>query len=361
MASVTATHRTPKSAKRMSGRDPSAQQSDSTSAGTSTASDTEQRIEDLLATYRTVPHVLPGRGEPPVQTFPGRIVEAGQREVLLRSTPNFGQPGVRQAVYVHGLGGAARNWTDLMHLLAPVAGGIAPDLPGFGKSSPPKDGDYSLPAHAQVVVRLIEDRCVGPVDLFGNSMGGAIATRIAALRPDLVRTLTLVSPALPDLRPKLSVAPIILQSTPLLRDVARRVLRTGDPERAVDRMHEACYADPSLVSAARRDEQIEETAWRLRTGVSAVALRQSARGLVDAYIPGRPGYLWPLAERVECPTLAIFGTHDKLVDSRLADRAARSFRNGRVVTLPEMGHVAQLEAPEKVAQMVLTMWADTHA
>lgn len=361
MASVTATHRTPKSAKRMSGRDVPDEQAGPATAAAPQESDSEAQIEALLATYRTVPHVLPGRGEPPIETFPGRIVEAGKRDVLLRSTPNFGDPGLRQAVYVHGLGGAARNWTDLMYLLAPVAGGIALDLPGFGKSSAPKDGDYSLPAHAQVVVRLIEDRCDGPVDLFGNSMGGAIATRIAALRPDLVRTLTLVSPALPDLRPKLSVAPIILQSAPLVRDVARRVLRTDDPERAVDRMHQACYADPSLVSAVRRDEQIEETAWRLRTGVSAEALRQSARGLVDSFIPGRPGYLWPLAERVECPTLAIFGTHDKLVDSRLADRAARSFRNGRVVTLPEMGHVAQLEAPEKVAQMVLTMWAETHA
>ena len=39
--------------------------------------------------------------------------------------------------------------------------------------------------------------------LFGNSMGGAISMIVAAAQPDLVRTLTLVSPAVPDLRPRL--------------------------------------------------------------------------------------------------------------------------------------------------------------
>jgi pimeloyl-ACP methyl ester carboxylesterase len=51
-------------------------------------------------------------------------------------------------------------------------------------------------------VALLESRGAGPVHLFGNSLGGAVAVRLAALRPDLVRTLTLVSPALPVLRPR---------------------------------------------------------------------------------------------------------------------------------------------------------------
>ncbi len=75
----------------------------------------------------------------------------------------------------------------------------APDLPGFGWSDAPADGDYSPAAHARVVADLIE--VVGrPVHLVGNSLGGAIVTRVAAQRPELVSTLTLISPALPAYR-----------------------------------------------------------------------------------------------------------------------------------------------------------------
>lgn len=318
-----------------------------------------ETIEHLLGAYRGAAEQVNDTGHAPIHEFEGRFVEAGQRMVFLRSTENAGDSSVRQAVFVHGLGGSARNWTDLMYLLSPVVGGIAPDLPGFGRSPMPVDRDYSQGAHAQTVIRLIEDRCDGPIDLFGNSMGGAIATRIAALRPDLVRSLVLVSPALPDLRPRLSVAPLIAMTTPVVADLTARVFKTGDAEAAVDRMHNVCFLDTDRVHPERRAVQVEETRWRLSRENAADPMRLSARGLGRAFLPGRPDYLWSLAEKVECPTLAIFGTHDKLVDPRLANRAARSFQNGRVTTL-KTGHVAQLEDPVKVARLVLQMWVENH-
>lgn len=86
-----------------------------------------------------------------------------------------------------------------MGLLAGHLDCWAPDLPGFGRSHPPADGSYALSTHVTAVVRLIEESGRGPVHLFGNSLGGAVSTRVAARRPDLVATLTLVSPALPSL------------------------------------------------------------------------------------------------------------------------------------------------------------------
>ena len=50
-------------------------------------------------------------------------------------------PDAAPALFVHGLGGAATNWTDLMALLRDRLDGVAPDLPGFGWSPPPRDGD----------------------------------------------------------------------------------------------------------------------------------------------------------------------------------------------------------------------------
>ena len=316
-------------------------------------------LEQLLETYRTAPEMVGADGHAPLKEYEGRFVEADDRMVFLRSTDDAGRRDKRQAVFVHGLGGSARNWTDLMYLLSPVVGGIAPDLSGFGRSPMAVDSDYSQDAHARTVIRLIEDRCDGPVDLFGNSMGGAISVRIAAQRPDLVRSLVLVSPALPDFRPRLSVAPLIAMTAPVVADLAARVVNTNDAEAAIDRMYDLCYLDPSRVHGERRADQIEETRWRMARHNAADPLRQSARGLGRAFIPGTSDYLWSMAERIEVPTLAIYGTHDKLVDPRLANRTARTIPNVRVTTL-KTGHVAQLEDPVATARLVLQMWSEDH-
>src|SRR6185436_866657 len=103
-------------------------------------------------------------------------------------------------VYVHGLGGSATNWTDLAALLGPRAAGTAVDLPGFGRSRPPAGFDFTPATHADALLCFLAGRNE-PVHLLGNSLGGAIAISVAARRPELVRTLTLVSPAMPDRRP----------------------------------------------------------------------------------------------------------------------------------------------------------------
>src|SRR4051794_25933976 len=92
--------------------------------------------------------------------------------------------GLPPAVFVHGLGGSTQNWALLMDALARDVDGHAVDLPGFGQSPPPDDADLSVTAHMRAVVDYLELAGRGPVHLFGNSLGGAVATRLAALRPD---------------------------------------------------------------------------------------------------------------------------------------------------------------------------------
>lgn len=128
-----------------------------------------------------------------------RSVELPGLTLTIRARPRI-PCGVAPALLVHGLGGSSQNWSALMPLLTDVLDSEAVDLPGFGDSPPPDDGNYSVTGHARAVIRLLDAGGRGPVHLFGNSLGGAVATRVAAVRPDLVRTLTLVSPALPEIR-----------------------------------------------------------------------------------------------------------------------------------------------------------------
>jgi pimeloyl-ACP methyl ester carboxylesterase len=281
-----------------------------------------------------------------VETPAGRLhVRRGRRPERVEGT----------AVYVHGLGGAATNWTDLMGLLGDTLTGYAPDLPGFGWSDPPPHGDYSLRAHADVVTAFLEHlagRGETPVHLFGNSLGGAVVTRVAAVRSDLVRTLVLVAPALPSYRPRPTNVHLPLVATPLLGDRLGRLLARRSPEQQVRDVLSLCYADASAVPAQRREEAVVEARRRGDLPHAREALMESLRGLMRAYFDRGPQSLWRLAALVESPTLLLYGMRDKLVDPRSSRRAVRTFPHARLVRLATSGHVPQMEHPEVVERAV---------
>lgn len=270
------------------------------------------------------------------------------------------RPGLPPALFVHGLGGSSHNWDLLMARLAGQVHGEAVDLPGFGQSPPPDDGLLSVQAHAQAVADHLDRRGRGPVHLFGNSLGGAVATRLAAQRPDLVRTLTLISPALPELPPQSSALPTALLALPGAAGLLRRASAGQSFEAQTQSVLELCYGDPGRIDPARRAVLVEEYRRRASVPYALDVLCGSARGIVGAYTTVRgEGALWRLAERVRVPVLLVYGLRDKLVGYRMAARAMRSFPDARLLTLPRAGHVAMMEYPDLVARRVGEFLAET--
>ncbi|WP_306314980.1 alpha/beta fold hydrolase [Streptomyces hydrogenans] len=280
--------------------------------------------------------------------------------LTVRSRPGA-RAGLPPALYVHGLGGSSQNWSALMPLLADLVDGEAVDLPGFGDSPPPDDGNYSVTGHARAVIRLLGASGRGPVHLFGNSMGGAVATRVAAVRPDLVRTLTLVSPALPELRAQRTAWPTALLAVPGVAGLFARLSRDWTAEQRVRGVLSLCYGDPGLVTDEGLRHAVEEMERRLELPYFWDAMARSSRGIVDAYTLGGQHGLWRQAERVLAPTLLIYGGRDRLVSYRMARRAAAAFRGSRLLSLPDAGHVAMMEYPETVAAAARELIADHDA
>jgi pimeloyl-ACP methyl ester carboxylesterase len=267
--------------------------------------------------------------------------------VHARSVPGPG--GALGAVLVHGLGGSSLNWTDLLLEIGPEVGAVAPDLPGFGASDPPVDGDYRPAAMAEVVAELIEARCEPPVHLIGNSMGGAIALVVAARRPDLVRSLALVSPALPRYTAMLTNIHLPVLTVPKVGEAVLDRYLARQPALRMQATIEACFADPARLHPQRLAEALAETAARDALPYARDAYLQSLRGLLATYRDASDQRPWRLAEQVRCPVLVLHGRADRLVDPRGADRASRHFGNVRVVVLPDTGHVAMQEHPARVA------------
>ncbi|WP_018544359.1 alpha/beta fold hydrolase [Streptomyces sp. LaPpAH-108] len=298
-----------------------------------------------LPAASVLPRVAPvrvGEGE--------RMRSVGLPGVTLsvRSRP-AAREGLAPALYVHGLGGSSQNWSQLMAELDGLVDSEAVDLPGFGDSPPPDDGDYSVTGHARAVIRYLDAAGRGPVHLFGNSLGGAVSTRVAAVRPDLVRTLTLVSPALPELRIQRSAAPTGLLGVPGVATLFNRLTREWTAEQRVRGVMALCYGDPARVSPEAFQYAVEELERRLRLPYFWDAMARSARGIVNAYTLGGQQGLWRQAERVLAPTLLVYGGRDQLVGFRMAAKAARAFRDSRLLSLPDAGHVAMMEYPEVVA------------
>jgi pimeloyl-ACP methyl ester carboxylesterase len=273
-------------------------------------------------------------------------------EVTLNVRESPAGPGAEPAVLVHGLGGSSLNWTALMGLMGDRLASRAPDLPGFGLSPPPHDGRYTVAAHAAAVEALIDKDGRGPVHLFGNSLGGAIATTVAAERPDLVRTLTLVSPALPDLAPGLYRLPVAVTGIPGVGSALAGRLAKLPPDRRVRQLVHLCFADPSAVSAEWVAAAEREVAARQRQPYAVDAMARSAHGIVREFLARGPEGLWERAARVPAPTLVLYGRADKLVRPAMAPKARRTFPDARVYVLPHTGHVAQMEHPGLVARLV---------
>ncbi len=197
-----------------------------------------------------------------------------------------------------------------------------------------------------------------PAHLFGNSMGGAISVFVATARPDLVKTLTLVSPAVPDLRPRLdrmSDPRMALAVLPVIGSRCAGSSRTSPRTNAPSRC--STCASPTRHGAGNRiEESIREHEERARQRWADRALSLSTVGLFKQWFTPGPKSLWRLLPQVKAPTLVVWGENDRLVSVRKGPRTARSLPKGRLLVLPRTGHVAQMERPATVARAVLGMW-----
>jgi pimeloyl-ACP methyl ester carboxylesterase len=198
-----------------------------------------------------------------------------------------------------------------------------------------------------------------PVHLLGNSLGGLVALFVAASRPDLVATLTLVSPAMPVYRvPSAFNRTLLLLLLPGVPALAERRLSGVTPEQQVRGMVQMCFGDPRRVPRVRLEQALEEMRERAGQPWATQALTRSMRGLITSYLRVGRANAWRMARSLQMPTLVVWGDRDRLVDPRLAPRLAAAVPGARLLVLETVGHVAMLEAPEETARAVLGLLED---
>jgi len=106
-----------------------------------------------------------------------------------------GRSGV-PIVFIHGNGGSSAQWrSQLEHVRRSGRRAIAIDLPGFGRSTAPANGDLSLDAMAAAIDRAVDAIGVNRFAIAGHSYGGAVVAKYAALHPQKVAGVVYVDAA----------------------------------------------------------------------------------------------------------------------------------------------------------------------
>ena len=298
-----------------------------------------------------------------VRSWPGREVQVGAQRVHVRTTPTDAGDA-EPALFVHGLGGSAHNWTDFAGVLRNRLAVEAIDLPGHGRSGPGRQ--YTPNAFAEIVIAYLEQSGEqsgrGPVHLVGNSMGGAVSLLVAARRPDLVRTLTVISPAVPDNRPRIyplrNDPRMALLVVPVLgeRVVASFNRRYAVEVRAAGTI-KLCFADPSRYPEQRMAEAVEEGRDRMELPWANSAVLRSMRGLARwQFLARRP--VWRELGTIRVPTLVVWGDTDRLVAPDLAPYVAGAIPDARLTVMKDIGHTAMMEDPEATARAMLGLLED---
>jgi lipase len=106
----------------------------------------------------------------------------------------YGPPGPLSVLAVHGLTGHGQRWAPLVDRYLPDVAFAAPDLIGHGRST--WSAPWTIDANAAALAGVVEaGQPTGPVVVVAHSFGGAVALTLAATRPDLVKALVLLDPA----------------------------------------------------------------------------------------------------------------------------------------------------------------------
>jgi pimeloyl-ACP methyl ester carboxylesterase len=257
-------------------------------------------------------------------------------------------------VCVHGLGGAAWNWSALAPRLTDDMRVIAPDLAGHGYSAA-AGRRTTVPGNRRLLERFLREVAREPVVLVGNSMGGAISALQAAATPDLVQGVVLVDPALP--RPLLSpidarvAASFAMIALPGLGEAAMaRRRRTVTAERIVQETLALCCVDPSRVPAEVVETAIAMAKHRGRDREAGPSFILAARSVVKLLT--RPRRLNAALDGIEAPVLLIHGAKDRLVPVRVARSVARAHPDWQLEIAADVGHVPQLEAAAWTADVI---------
>jgi 3-oxoadipate enol-lactonase len=183
-------------------------------------------------------------------------------------------------------------------------------------------------------VALIVALDLKPVHVCGLSMGGFVAMRLGARRPDQVRSLLLLDTS-SDPEPRENVFKFRLGNW------FARCFGTGPL--LVDATIPMMFGKSTLGDPARAAER---DAWRRHLRSNRPSLWRAVNGVIE-----RPSVHDELS-LITAPTLVMVGEEDTVTVPAKAERIAAAIAGAKLVRIPRAGHIVTLEQPQAVTQAI---------
>lgn len=251
-----------------------------------------------------------------------------------------GSPDAPAVVLLHGSGPGATGWSNFQNNIAALAEHfhvIAPDMPGWGRSSAVTRDEMD---HAKAAVQLLDALGIERAAFVGNSMGGITTLRLVTEHPDRVSHVVTMGPG--------SGTVSISQPGGGLSE-GMKVLVGG-------------YSEPTAASMKALVQVMTYDSERFGTDELAAERAEMAQAnpehltnYLDGFRRGGPIAKWfdlaALAD-VTVPALLIHGRDDRVVHFEHSLHLVARIPNSRLVLLNRCGHWAQVEHAEEFNRTV---------
>ena len=256
----------------------------------------------------------------------------GMQVHIVRSTKCANSASVKTIVLLHGTSASLHTWQGWTEALSAEYCVVSMDLPGFGLTGPfvNKTTEYTSANYASFVIEVLDKLNLDKVILAGNSLGGKIAWRMAALYPERVSKLILVNAVGYPATPKSIPIGFRLASYPALKPILRNIL----PRNVVKKSIKSVYADDSQVDEMLVDRYYDLS---LRAG-NRSALSDRLREFDNVEDQAQ-------IKQLALPTLIMWGAKDELIPVENAELFHRDIANSQLQIFDNLGHVPHEEDP----------------
>lgn len=247
----------------------------------------------------------------------------------------------RPLVLVHGLLGYSFSWRFALPSFSTIATTYAIDMPGAGFSERCSNLSADLRASAMRLLHFFDAVGINRCDLLGSSRGGAVSMLAAALSPDRVRSLILVSPVNPWSAHGRKISRVL--SHPLLAGMAAWTvtsLRIIHPFILNRLFGDTGRIRPGTLQGYAAAAQVPGTG---KHAVSILRTWNEDLDLLESMLP----------RIAEIPTLLIWGSLDRAVHPSSVKELQKRLRHSHTVMFEGAGHMPYEEVPDEFNRIVM--------
>ncbi len=244
-----------------------------------------------------------------------------------------GNADAAPALYLHGVPANSDEWLGFLER----TGGLAPDLPGFGRSGKPGYLKFTIDEYAAFIERFLDAIEVERVRLVVHDWG-AVGLAFAQAHPERVERLVVTNavPFLPGYRWHRTAR---IWRTPVLGELAMGATTRWTLKQSTRESN----ATPGPMPGAWLDS------------VMAHFDQGTQRAILRLYRSSPSDVLAKAGERLstlDMPALVVWGAKDPYIPTRFAEQYARALPNSELLVLPDAGHWWWLDRPDAIERVV---------